>query len=64
MNSTLQEQLRLWCARHGVEAPSKNVEAPSKNVEAPSKKYYGLEECFKNVIRTANSKKLSYCYRR
>lgn len=53
MNSSLQMQVALYCSKHGYPIPS--LKQPEED------KYEGLKECFRNVVRTNNSKKLQYC---
>lgn len=55
MAGSMAEQVVLWCMKHGYPIP-----APSASATQDSK-YKGLHECFRNVVRTNNSRKLQYC---
>ena len=57
MNHSLAEQVTLWCMKHGYPIPVPSASIPSDSDD----KYEGLNECFRNVIRTNNSRKLQYC---
>lgn len=57
MNHSLAEQVALWCTRHGYP-----INVPSASTHSDfDDKYEGIKECFRNVIRTNNSRKLQYC---
>lgn len=51
MNNFTQ-QLILWCIKHNYPLPDTSKDEG---------KYAGLRDCFKNVVRTNNSRKLQYC---
>lgn len=55
MNSSLQMQVALYCSKHGYPIPTLEIKQSEED------KYEGLKECFRNVVRTNNSKKLQYC---
>ena len=54
---SMSEQIVLWCMKHGYPIPVPSASA----LQTDNDKYEGLPECFRNVIRTNNSKKLQYC---
>ena len=54
MTATLQQQVAAWCKEHGYPIPC----LPNPKQED---RYDGIKECFRNVVRTNNSRKLQYC---